>query len=451
MADTVAALSSGLVPSGVAVIRVSGPQVRFALERIAGGVSDARLATLRSFRDPDTGRVLDKGLVVFFPKPNSFTGEDVAELHCHGGRAVVGALLQALWSLEGIRPAEAGDFTRQAFASGKLDLTQVEAIGDLIHASTALQLDQALDQLDGGAGRKLMVWKDAIADARAMIEADLDFSDEDDVPGSVIDSLPEQLQAILVEMDNELSSFIAERLRDGFRVVLAGAPNSGKSTLLNALLEREAALVSPIAGTTRDQIDVPIDLEGLPVILTDTAGLRAHEETDDHIESMGIERAQHAVERADCVVWLLGGDSDPVPNKGGLDSKTIRVRSKLDLLPEMDIEKGDADVVVSGKTGEGLSVLKCAIADALRSEYGLTEMTKAGVGRLALDARRRVALQSARGHLEAGLARLEHGAWSLDHSAEELRLAQRALGSITGDVDAEQLLDRVFSRFCIGK
>lgn len=451
MTDTVAALSSGLVPSGVAVIRISGPNVRFALERIAGGVTDARLATLRPFKDPATDKTLDQGLVLFFPKPNSFTGEDVAELHAHGGRAVVGALLQALWSLDGIVPAEAGDFTRQAFLNGKLDLTQVEAVGDLIHASTALQLDQALDQLDGAASRKLGGWKDVIADARAMIEADLDFSDEDDVPGSVVDSLPEQLQQLLKEMEMELSSSVAERLRDGFRVVLAGAPNSGKSTLLNALLQRDAALVSSIAGTTRDQIDVPVDLDGLPVILSDTAGIRSDNMSRDAVELMGIEKARVAVEDADCVVWLLGGDDSELSFEHDVRQKMIRVRSKSDIEGSESTVAQDADLQVSGRTGAGLDALKNTISDRLCGRYGIESDAGKIRGSLVLDARRRIAVQSARTSLEEALGRLGGGAQSLDHAAEELRLAQRALGSITGDVDAEQVLDRVFSRFCIGK
>jgi tRNA modification GTPase len=406
---------------------------------------------LRAFKDPATGKTLDKGLVLFFPKPNSFTGEDVAELHAHGGRAVVGALLQALWSLDGIVPAEAGDFTRQAFLNGKLDLTQVEAVGDLIHASTALQLDQALDQLDGAASRKLGRWKDVIAEARAMIEADLDFSDEDDVPGSVVDSLPEQLQHLVKEMEMELSSSVAERLRDGFRVVLAGAPNSGKSTLLNALLQRDAALVSPLAGTTRDQIDVPIDLDGLPVILSDTAGIRSENNSSDPIESMGIEKARVAVEGADCVVWLLGGDESAQSVQNNETGKTIRVRSKSDIEDPDGTLTRDVDLQVSGKTGAGLDLLKSAIADRLRDRYSMESETGKARGSLVLDARRRIAVQSARTSLEEALGRLSEGVLSLDHAAEELRLAQRALGSITGDVNAEQVLDRVFSRFCIGK
>ncbi|MEO0385759.1 MAG: tRNA uridine-5-carboxymethylaminomethyl(34) synthesis GTPase MnmE [Pseudomonadota bacterium] len=451
MTDTVAALSSGLVPSGVAVIRISGPRVRFALERIAGGVTDARLATLRAFKDPATGRILDKGLVLFFPKPNSFTGEDVAELHAHGGRAVVRALLQALWSLDGIARAEAGDFTRQAFLNGKLDLTQVEAVGDLIHASTDLQLDQALDQLDGAASRKLGVWKDVIADARALIEADLDFSDEDDVPASVVDSLPERLQHLVNEMELELCSSVAERLRDGFRVVLAGAPNSGKSTLLNALLQRDAALVSPVAGTTRDQIDVPVDLDGLPVILSDTAGIRSDNTSSDVVELMGIEKARTAVEDADCVVWLFGGDESEQSLQHDAGGKTIRVRSKSDIECTDSMVTQDVDLYVSGATGAGLDALKDTISDKLRGRYGMEGSSGVAGGSLVLDARRRTAVHFAQISLEEALGRLGDGALSLDHAAEELRLAQRALGSITGDVDAEQVLDRVFSRFCIGK
>lgn len=453
MAETVAALSSGLVPSGVAVIRVSGPKVRFALEKIAGICPLPRQARLRTFKDPQTGQRIDKGLVLFFPAPNSFTGEDVAEFHCHGGRAVVDAMLRALWSLDGVRAADAGDFTRQAFLNGKLDLTQVEAVGDLIHASSSLQLNQALAQLDGAASLKLSAWKEALAVSRAQIEADLDFSDEDDVPGSVVDSLPEQLGALKSDIEEELSSHVAERVRDGFRVVLAGAPNSGKSTLLNALLERDAVLVSPIAGTTRDQIDVPIDLDGLPVVLTDTAGLRDSEFSEDPIEKMGMDRAKLAVEQADCIVWLMGGDSVAGSSSASalaLPGKTIRVRSKLDLAGKSGADD-DVDIRVSGRTGEGLPSLKAAVLSLLREQHGLPDRGSVVGDGIALDARRRTALHSSLRHIEEALVLLEQGPSYLDHAAEALRLAQRALGEITGDVDAEQLLDRVFARFCIGK
>ena len=451
MSDTVAALSSGLMPSGVAVIRISGPKTRFAVERIAGSVPAPRHAGLRTLRDPSTCQVLDKGLVLFFPGPNSFTGEDVAEFHCHGGRAVVDGVLQALWSLDGVRPAEAGDFTRQAFANGKLDLTQVEAVGDLIHATTSLQREQALDQLQGAARDRLMAWKDGLADARAMIEADLDFSDEDDVPGSVVDSLPERLSALLHEMAVEVDNPIAERLRQGFRVVLAGAPNSGKSTLLNALLERDAALVSPIAGTTRDQIDVPIDLNGLPVVLSDTAGLRDAGRSTDPIETMGIERSRHALAAADCIVWLEGGDGEDLSPLEDWREKTIRIRSKADVESGSDVSPSDVELRVSGQTGEGLPALRRVVEERLRRRYAIGQAEGLVGGVIALDARRRSSVQRACDHVTMAIARIGEGSGALDHAAEELRLAQRALAVITGDVDADGILDRVFSKFCIGK
>lgn len=447
---TVAALSSGLVPSGVAVIRVSGPRTRFALETLSGSVTDPRKASLRTLRDPATGVVLDQALVLFFPAPYSFTGEDVGELHCHGSRAVVDAVLSALWSLEGVAAAQAGDFTRQAFANGKMDLVQVEALGDLIHASTAGQRDLALSHLSGTASRRLIDWRDRLVHARAKIEAELDFSDEEDVPGSVLDSLPEQLSVLLSELEVDLQDRFSERLRDGFRVVLAGAPNSGKSTLMNALLERDAALVSPIAGTTRDRIDASIDLEGLPVLLSDTAGLRGWSETADPIEALGIDRARDALKEADCVVWLDGGDTT-AEIAGGRHS--IRVRSKSDLnLSNPELADDDAVLSVSGVTGEGLPSLKRLIHEKLVEEHqaGPTNSRVANET-ISVDARRRNAVKEAASSLAAALKGLSVPEPHLDLVAEDLRLSQSALGAISGDVDAEGVLDVVFSSFCIGK
>ncbi len=446
MTETIAALSSGLVPSGVAVIRVSGPAVRAATEALAGDIPSPRLASLRRLQDTRSGETLDEALVLFFPRPNSFTGEDVVELHCHGGAAVVEGVLEALWSMDGIRPAVAGEFTRQAFLNGKLDLTQVESVGDLIHASTVAQRQQALDQLAGAGGDQVRGWKEAVADARALLEADLDFSDEDDVPGSVVDSLPERLRAVLAEIDTELVDTFAEKVREGFRVVIAGAPNSGKSTLLNALLRREAAIVSEIAGTTRDRIDAMVELDGLPVVLTDTAGLRSGS-VFDPVERMGIERTQESVRTADCILWLLGGDDVDIRPSAFPAEKTIRVRSKADLGEES--QPGDDAISVSGKTGLGLVNLKQVLGAKLREDHA-EHGTGVG-GRVALDARRRLALADTRGHLDAALGLLSSNQIALDHLAEELRLGQRALGTIVGDVDAEGLLDRLFSRFCIGK
>jgi tRNA modification GTPase len=448
MSSTVAALSSGLVPSGVAVIRVSGPHVRLALQSMVGYVPQPRVAHLRTLREPQSRKILDKALVLFFQGPASFTGEDVAEFHCHGGRAVVDGVLSALFSLDGVAPAQPGDFTRQAFSNGKLDLTQVEAVGDLIHAGTAAQREQALDQLGGAAGRQLAFWRDEIADMRASIEADLDFSDEDDVPGSVIDSLPERLAELIAAMEAEMDQGLAERLRDGFRVVLAGAPNSGKSTLLNALLKRDAALVSPVAGTTRDQLEVPIDLHGLPVLLTDTAGLR--DDGADIVEAMGIERTRSAVRQADLTVWVsVGADPD---TDGGLTAgpNSIRIRSKSDLASRPD-HGGPFDLEVSALTGDGLDALKRLVADRLRSQHVVGSNGEHAVGSVVLDARRRSAVKRTVDHLRSSKRSLDTPVLFLDRAAEDLRLAQRALGEVTGDIDVEGILDVVFARFCIGK
>ncbi|MFK7791057.1 MAG: tRNA uridine-5-carboxymethylaminomethyl(34) synthesis GTPase MnmE [Devosiaceae bacterium] len=448
MTATIAALSSGLVPSGVAVIRVSGPAVQFALEKVAGGIPPSRLAVLRTLRDPYDLGVLDQALVLYFPGPNSFTGEDVAEFHCHGGRAVVAGVLSALCGLDGISPAEAGAFTRQAFANGKLDLTQVEAVGDLIHATTQLQREQAISQLGGAASKRLMAWRQRIAEVRALIEANLDFSDEDDVPGSVLDSLPQQLENLIQEMNEEASNHLAERLRDGFSVVLAGAPNSGKSTLLNALLDREAALVSPVAGTTRDQIDVPIDLDGLPVILSDTAGLR--DATDDVIEAMGIARTRGALRDADLVVYLESTDNSQGVGLDDQSQQSIRIRSKSDLTIREAESSDQVELDVSGVTGEGLHRLRLLIGARLREQYRISAENTVGDG-VSLDARRRTAVGKSVGHLTMASSLLQLGIERLEQAAEELRLAQKELGLITGDVDTEGVLNVLFSRFCIGK
>lgn len=454
MADdrTVAALSSGLVPSGVAVVRVSGPQVRFALERIAGRVPKARYAERATLCDPATGQALDDALILFFPKPNSFTGDDVAEFHCHGGRAVVQGLLAALYALPGIAPAEAGAFTRQAFLNGKMDLTQVEAVGDLIHATTDAQREQAMGQLAGRARDRVLAWRDAITDMRALVEADLDFSDEDDVPGSVVDSLPERLDGLIAELERNVQDRWSERLRDGFRVVLAGAPNSGKSTLLNALVERDAALVSSEAGTTRDVIDVAIDMDGLPVVLSDTAGLRVLDDRVSAVERMGIGKTQDLLDSADCVVWLSGGDAGQDAQHDFSDTlreSWIRIRSKCDH-PGSPDEAFDPDLLpVSGRTGAGLPALRSRIAESIRERYQNVVVRKDQA--VALNARRREALVSCLRSLGAARHLLRGPVPSLDMVAEELRVASHALGTITGHVDSEAVLDRLFARFCIGK
>lgn len=407
------------------------------------------MASLRTLKDPASGKLLDQALVLFFPAPHSFTGEDVGELHCHGSRAVVDGVLSALWSLDGLAAAQAGDFTRQAFANGKMDLVQVEALGDLIHASTSGQRDLALSHLSGSASRKLINWRDRLVHARAMIEAELDFSDEDDVPGSVLDSLPEQLSTLLSELEADLHDQFSERLRDGFRVVLAGAPNSGKSTLMNALLEREAALVSPIAGTTRDRIDATIDLEGLPVMLSDTAGLRDRDDASDPVEVLGIDRARDALDEADCIIWLEGGEG---PAEVSQLERSVRVRSKSDLIGVHAPTDDEGVLAISGVTGEGLFALKREIHARLTVNYEVNGASyRVANETISVDARRRSAMKQGALSIATALQGLSVPDADLDLVAEDLRLAQSALGTITGDVDAEGVLDVVFSSFCIGK
>ncbi|MEM6711565.1 MAG: tRNA uridine-5-carboxymethylaminomethyl(34) synthesis GTPase MnmE [Pseudomonadota bacterium] len=467
MSDTVVALSSGLVPSGVAVIRISGPTAANAVMALAGALPPARQATLRRLRDPRCGSALDDALVLFFPGPASFTGEDVAELHCHGGVAVVEGVIDALLSVDDVRMATAGEFTQQAFANGKLDLAQVEAVGDLIDASSREQVSQALDQLSGAARDKLNAWRAILAEIRATIEADLDFSDEDDVPGSVLDSVPQRLRDLNLEIRAEIEDKTAERLRSGFRVVLAGGANAGKSTLLNALLERDAAIVTPVPGTTRDRIDAVLDLDGLPIILTDTAGFRTAVDIADEIERIGIGRTQEALREADCIVWLLGGegsgnhdrnagsigrDGDDGSAAIATDVGMIRVRSKVDLDHPLTTQNAPDDAVlrVSGKTGAGLAALKRKIGAVLRTRHELIR-TRNSLAVIALDARRRTSLMAASEAIEDATTRSSERHAMIEMVAEDLRRAQRSLGEIVGDVDPEGVLDVVFSRFCIGK
>jgi tRNA modification GTPase len=451
---TLVALSSGMLPSGVAVIRISGDRSRFVIETIAGKVPKPRVASLRSLRAPGSGELLDYGLVIFFPAPASFTGEDVAEFHCHGGQAVVEAVLQAVCGLNGVEMARPGDFTRQAYTNGKLDLTQVEALGDLIAASSQEQRKQALVQFGGAASEKLKGWSEQLLWARAAIEAELDFSDEADVAALWCDGVVGSLKLVVEAMQIDLADTFGERLRSGFHVVLAGAPNSGKSTLLNALLQRDAALVSDIAGTTRDRIDAWIDWDGLPVILSDTAGLRSVEGSTDVLEVLGMERSRSAMNDADLVLWL--DDGSRAQETCPALTKMIRVRSKSDLRAdggEQYIDNDGLVVAVSGLTGDGLDQLKAWTSVRLR-QLGSSTTSGPG-GQIALDARRRQALQSAFDHCCTALGGLESSGdgcgLGLELVAEELGLAQRALGRIVGEIDSEALLDVVFARFCIGK
>ncbi|AZO79863.1 MULTISPECIES: tRNA uridine-5-carboxymethylaminomethyl(34) synthesis GTPase MnmE [unclassified Bosea (in: a-proteobacteria)] len=429
---TIVALSSGSGRAGVAVVRVSGEQVRFALETIAGSVPEARRAVYRALRDP-AGAIIDHGLVLFFPAPASFTGEDVAEFHIHGSRAVLSRLLSVLTSLPGLRLAEAGEFTRRAFEAGKLDLAAVEGLVDLIDSETEWQRKQALRQMEGALGRAAGEWRSALIKAMTLLEAEIDFSDEGDVGGPLIADAVAEAQGVLDSLRSALGSFAAgERVREGFVVVLAGPPNAGKSSLLNALARRDVAIVSPIAGTTRDAIEVRLDLGGIPVVLVDTAGLR---ESSDAIEAEGVRRARQKAAHADLVLRLRSPDSDP--ERADSEGDDLAVATMIDL--------GGAarpgEIGVSAATGAGLPELIDIIASRL-GKLGQAEPA------LVTRERQRIAVADAAAAIERAGA-LSHEQPEL--IAEELRIAVRALERLIGKVDVEDVLDSLFSGFCIGK
>ncbi|WP_242219062.1 tRNA uridine-5-carboxymethylaminomethyl(34) synthesis GTPase MnmE [Shinella zoogloeoides] len=437
--DTIFALSSGGLPSGVAVIRLSGPESRAAVEQLCGSVPPARRASLLSIRNRD-GERLDDGLVLFFPAPNSFTGEDCAELQIHGGRATVKAVLAALGSLEGLRAAEAGEFSRRAFTNGRMDLVEIEGLADLIAAETEMQRRLAAEQASGGLSRLYESWSKRLTHGRAMIEAELDFADEDDVPGSVAGSIWNDMRTLEQEIINHLAGArTGEILRDGLHVVIAGPPNAGKSSLLNHLARRDVAIVTDIPGTTRDVLHVDLDLSGFAVRLYDTAGLR---ETEDVVEREGIRRTQLSMALAHLVLLL---SDDPAADwkemLGDYAGPVIRIRTKADLLPATLRDAG-IDAMISVKTGEGVPELLDLVASYLPDmETGSA---------LSLPTRQRHAqnLEAVRTHIASALD-MQSG--ELDIQAEHLRLAGQALGRVTGRVDVEHLLDVIFSEFCIGK
>jgi tRNA modification GTPase len=434
---TIFALSSGAPPSGVAVIRISGPAAKDAVRSLCGSVPEDRQVQLKDIRAGD-GELLDRGLALVFSAPASFTGEDCAELHIHGGRASVVAVLDALGSMPGLRQAEAGEFTRRAFVNGKMDLTGVEALGDLISAETELQRRFALANAGGRQFALYASWRERILHARAMIEAELDFSDEGDVPGSVADAVWRDLSALVPKMEKHLESArTGEILREGFQVVILGAPNAGKSSLLNRLADRDVAIVSEEPGTTRDLLEVVLDLDGVMTIVTDTAGLR---EEPGRVEAMGIERALKRADEADLVVMLEDLTTDrkpPVPDGPQL----LRVGSKRDLAPPADGEDR-YDLVLSSVTGEGIDELIGRIRNAALDSIG-------GWSATAIPSRlRHVELaRSARDHLMRALEAQD----PLELRAEALRLAGDDIGRIVGKIGTEEVLGAIFSRFCIGK
>lgn len=434
--DTIFALSSGRLPSGVAVVRISGPKVRFVLEMIIGAIPKPRYAAYKMFRIRN-GDSIDQGLTLFFPGPNSFTGEDCAEFHLHGGKAVVEKLLSELADFSGCRIAEAGEFTRRAFSNGKMDLTIAEGLADLIAAETEGQRRLAM-QVASGAQRALYTeWRQKLLRARAFIEAELDFADESDVPGSVSEQVWQSLDQLRKDIEAHIASGKrASMLRDGLHVVIVGAPNAGKSSLLNFLAGREVAIISEEAGTTRDLLEVKLDLGGIPVYVTDTAGLR---ETDSSVEKIGVERARARMADADLVL-LLEDMSDPIAV--AWDETPIRLWK---IGTKADLKEGSSDnwsYRISTKNGEGLDKL---LAD-------LQSFAEAQIGQIddAVPTRQRHI-----GLLRSTVVEIDRALGGthlpLELRAENMRLASQYLGRITGDVDVEEILDVIFSQFCIGK
>ncbi len=423
---TIFALSSGAPPAAIAIIRISGPDASAAVNAMAGRVPEPRRASLATLFDPVDGRTLDQALILYFPGPATATGEDLAELHLHGGRAVVAAVLAALAKLNHLVPAEPGEFTRRAFDNGRIDLTEAEGLADLLAAETESQRRAALAMAGGALGRMIGGWQDRILAVAGQVEAVLDFSDEGDVPEGEAWRGP--IEALANEIAAALARPAGERLRDGIRVVVAGPPNAGKSTLLNALAGREVAITSPIAGTTRDVVEAPLALNGRPYVLVDTAGLR---DSIDAIETIGIQRARDRIDDADLILWL----GDPDFAEGGDPRRIIRVAAKADI----SSSEASADVAVSAVTGEGLddlvALLEKRASDLLPSE-----------GEVALYRRHRVALHEVKESLDRACA-----APDMLIVAEELRLARQTLDRITGRAGVENMLDALFGRFCIGK
>lgn len=457
--DTIYALSSGSVPAAIAVVRISGPQARAALEALIGRVPEPRRAMLATVRDPTSRETIDQALALFFEGPNSETGEDVAELQLHGGRAVIAGTFAALSRLPGLRPAEAGEFTRRGFENGKFDLTAVEGLADLIYAETEAQRRQAMRQLQGLLGDRAENWRLRLIEAMALAEAGIDFSDEADVAADVAVRALDAARLLQREIAASLADGRrGERLREGLVVAIAGPPNAGKSTLLNRIARREVAIVSPYAGTTRDVIEVHLDLEGYPVTLLDTAGIR---ESDDPVEREGVARAKARAAAADLVLWLTESEG-PNPdsrretaNPGsgqGSGPETWIVQTKIDLRVAKAGERDARTLLgaedsrfyeLSALTGEGIDHLLTDLAAFAKSALESREPA------LITRERQRSLLQQAESALSRAVSEGEAG--REDTFAEELRVAAQALGRLTGRVDVEDLLDVIFRDFCVGK
>jgi len=438
-ADTIYALSSGALPAGVAVIRISGAKAFIALRALTGrDLSLPRTASLCSIRNRNH-EIIDQSLVIVFPAPNSFTGENCVEIHSHGSRAVMASIFAELDNLEGLRPADAGEFSRRAFENGKMDLLEVEGLADLLQAETEMQRRLAVEQSSGQLSALYDGWANRLTRARALIEAELDFADEEDVPDSVATQVWEAMAALKGEINAHLQGGgNGEIIRDGFKVALVGEPNAGKSTLLNALSGREVAIVTDIAGTTRDVLSVDINLDGYLVRIFDTAGIR---ETQDVVEREGVRRAVLTAETADLILILQDNDSTPKQSIGSFDNqRSLRVRTKT--LLRSRASDDDFDLSISAKEGIGLDELRRALKREIERRVG------AGQTLVPARARHKKRLEETLNYVSDAL---DSETLDLAIRSEYLRLAATSLGRITGRVDVEDLLGVIFSEFCIGK
>ncbi|MBW3616654.1 MAG: tRNA uridine-5-carboxymethylaminomethyl(34) synthesis GTPase MnmE [Proteobacteria bacterium] len=446
MSDTIFARATAAGRAAVAIVRITGPRAAEALETLAGGAPPPRQAAVRRLRSRN-GEVIDTALVLWMPGPGSFTGEDSVELQVHGGPVILQELHEALTQL-GLRAAEPGEFSRRAFTNGRMDLLQAEAIADLVDAETSAQKRQALLQMSGGVGRRFERWRDALADALALIEAENDFPDED-LPGALAEQARPMLESVTADLELALAAAArGQRVRNGYRVAVIGRPNAGKSSLFNALVGREAAIVSQRPGTTRDVVEVEVQVGGYAVTLADTAGVR---DAADEIESEGVRRAQTW---ADSAAWRLlivdASDSAGLQEVGEMvQPDDLVVVHKSDLtgspaseVPEWASRRGLTTLRVSSKTGEGLDALRARLEARLVSELGGAEAPS------ATRARHQEAMEIAHAALVRANAVLTRGS---ERAAEDVRIAARALQSVIGGVDNEAVLDRVFSAFCIGK
>jgi len=450
--DTIFALSSGRPPAAIAVVRISGPRARLALEQLIGRVPQPRHASLARVRDPKTAAIIDEALALWFPAPNSETGEDMAELQVHGGRAVIAAVLAALANVAGLRHAEAGEFTRRAFENGRMDLTAVEGLADLVAAETEAQRRQAYQHLKGLLGERAETWRQRLIEALALVEAGIDFSDEDDVPKDMMARALELIRPLAEEI-SKAGAGQGERLREGLRVAIAGPPNAGKSTLFNRLARRDAAIVSPFPGTTRDVLELHLDLGGYPVTMLDTAGIR---ETNDPVEREGVRRASEQATGANLVLWVVDASASECQTvqlpaiKVESESIIWLVANKIDLVAEEEQRKiesrfDEKEVVnfVSSKTGAGVDELVNAIARFAARFFFTPEPA------LATRERQRAHLKETVLALQGAQRAAQDGREEI--MAEQLRLATRALGKLLGRVDVEDVLDVIFRDFCIGK